>query len=125
MNTGRTSLKFQQLVKTYENTAQCNDRLWNILTDYTWSDPILSKHRRYFEDNRLGFGDAAFQAMWLLLLGNAHDRFGMLRALEIGVFKGQIISLWALVEKNWGIKSKISAITPLEGHLGSRSRLAL
>jgi hypothetical protein len=40
-------------------------------------------HRRYIEENELGFGDPAFHAMWLRLMDKANKRFGTVRALEI------------------------------------------
>jgi Methyltransferase domain len=89
---------FEQLVAEYQNTAEHNDCLYNQLTDLTWAEPILSAHRRYVEQEKLGYGDAAFHAMWLRLMDFVHRRFGTVRTLEIGVFKGQVISLWALIE---------------------------
>src|SRR4029077_7389960 len=83
------SPSFDDLVAEYKNTAQHNDQLFRFMTTLTWSEPCLSMHRRYIEENRLGFGDAAFHAMWLRLLEKANRRFGNVRALEIGVFKGQ------------------------------------
>ena len=61
--------------------------------------------------------------MWLRLLDLAQRRFGQVHALEIGVFKGQIISLWAMISKCWGFDVVISAISPMEGRPLPRSRL--
>jgi hypothetical protein len=117
------SYPFDQLVADYHNTAEHNDNLYRQMTDLVWSDPLLGAHRRYVEDNKLGFGDAAFHAMWLRLLNAAGQRFGTLRAMEIGVFKGQVISLWALIAKCWAIHVQISGITPLVGHPMPQSRI--
>ena len=117
------SYPFEQLVADYQNTAEHNDSMFKKMTDLAWSDPILSAHRRYVEDNKLGFGDAAFHAMWLRLLNAAGQRFGSPRAMEIGVFKGQIISLWALIAKHWTIHLRISGITPLKGRPMPQSRI--
>ena len=117
------SRSFEQLVADYQNTAEHNDNLYRQLTELTWSDPILGAHRRYVEKNKLGFGDAAFHAMWLRLLHSAGRRFGNLRTMEIGVFKGQVISLWALIAKRWGIHVQISGISPLKGQPISQSRI--
>ena len=116
---------FEQLVAEYENTADHNNQLFQRLTELTWSEPSLRGHRRHIEKNKLGFGDAAFHAMWLRLLDNAYRRFGTVRTLEIGVFKGQVISLWALIAKHWNMKVQISAITPLVGQPMPKSRLEL
>jgi hypothetical protein len=113
--------KFERLVAEYENTAEHNDRLFRALTELTSREPILCEHRHHIEFNKLGFGDAAFHAMWLRLLDNAHRRFGSIHALEIGVFKGQVISLWSLIAKHWSMNVQVSAITPLRGHPAPRS----
>ena len=114
---------FEKLVADYQNTAEHNDNLYRQMIDLAWSDPILRAHRRYIEDHKLGFGDAAFHAMWLRLLNAAGQRFGRLRTMEIGVFKGQVISLWALIAKCWAIHVRISGITPLEGQPMPQSRI--
>src|SRR5205823_3237998 len=57
--------------------------------------PELKQHRAYFYNvptNRRGFGEDAFHVMWHLLLGE----FRPANFLEIGVFRGQVISLAAL-----------------------------
>lgn len=119
------SPSFEHLVAEYKNTADHNDQLFQQLTELTWNDPLLCAHRRHIEGNELGFGDAAFHAMWLLLLDNAHRRFGTVQTLEIGVFKGQVISLWALIAKRWNMSIKISAITPLVGQPMPKSKLEI
>ena len=112
---------FEDLVADYQNTAAHNDRLFWRLSELTWADPDLSAHRRHIEQNELGFGHAVFHAMWLRLLDNAKRRFGTVQALEIGVYKGQVISLWAVIGRAWNIDIRISAITPLSGQPMPRS----
>jgi hypothetical protein len=115
---------FEQLVADYNNTAAHNDAVFQQLSELTWADPNLSAHRRHIEQNKLGFGDAAFHAMWLRLLDHASRRFGTVRALEIGVFKGQVISLWGVIAKQFEMDLQICAITPLSGQPLPRSKLA-
>ncbi len=119
----RITPSFDALVAAYRNTAKGNDELYQRLTSLTWTDPVLAGHRRYIEDNKLGYGDAAFHAMWLRLLDGARARFGQISLLEIGVFKGQVISLWALIARHWLIDVGITAISPFEGREMPRSRL--
>ena len=67
------SPSFEELVAEYKNTADHNDGLYRQLTELAWAEPFLSVHRHYVEQNKLGFGDAAFHAMWLRLLDNAQQ----------------------------------------------------
>lgn len=107
---------FEQLVNEYRNEGPINDSIYSKLTDATWRSDILSGHRNFIEKNNLGFGDAAFHAMWVKILEAGIRRFSRVRALEIGVFKGQIISLWALLAKTYGWPIEISGISPLKGN---------
>lgn len=115
--------EFTRLVAGYRNTAEDNDRMHRTLTAMTWADPVLAAHRRHVEENQLGFGDPAFHSMWRVLLQAAAARFGPVRALEIGVFKGQVISLWALLARAYQLDVRITALTPLSGQPMPRSRV--
>lgn len=53
--------------------------------------------------------------MWARLVDEAADRFGPVRALEIGVFKGQVISLWSLLNRERALRLSIAALTPMSG----------
>ncbi|MEO6994262.1 MAG: class I SAM-dependent methyltransferase, partial [Lacunisphaera sp.] len=109
------SISFEKLVADYRNTAAHNDALHQQLTEATWADPVLAAHRQHVEQGKLGFGDPAFHSMWASLLTAAAIRFGPVRALEIGIFKGQVISLWALLARHYGLKVEVSALGPLAG----------
>jgi len=54
---------------------------------------LIREHRRYFTEEQHGFGEDAFHAMWWLLL----SEFRPQKMLEIGIYRGQVISLWALI----------------------------
>jgi hypothetical protein len=109
------NVDFGSLVRAYRNTADHNDEVYRALTEATWADSALAEHRKYIEVNRLGFGDPAFHSMWRILLNEAAVRFADIRALEIGVYKGQVICLWALLARLDTIRLKVEAVTPLRG----------
>lgn len=69
----------------------------------------LKEHRTYFSKNTKGFGEEAFHAAWVYLFST----FNIHNALEIGVYRGQVISLWALITKHLGAKIKITGLSPL------------
>lgn len=68
----------------------------------------LKDHRKYFKKNKRGFGEDAFHAMWYFIF----KEFRPKNILEIGVYRGQTISLFALLSKKMGIKTEIHAISP-------------
>ncbi|HEY0863716.1 MAG TPA: class I SAM-dependent methyltransferase [Lacunisphaera sp.] len=114
---------YATLTEAYRNTAEHNDRLHREFTGFTWADPVLGPHRRHVLDQNLGFGDDAFHALWAVLLAEAVVRFGEVRLLEIGVFKGQVISLWSLLAREYRWRVQISALSPLTGQPLPSSRL--
>ena len=65
-------------------------------------------HREYFKLNKRGFGEDAFHAMWSLLLHEHRPK----QCLEIGVYRGQVISLWALIAQMRCFPCEIHGISP-------------
>jgi hypothetical protein len=68
----------------------------------------IVEHRAYFKKYGRGFGEDAFHAMWFALI----REFRPQRCLEIGVYRGQIISLWALIARKIGLECDIHGISP-------------
>lgn len=69
---------------------------------------ILRDHRVYFKNNRRGFGEDAFHAMWYLLLREYRPHM----CLEIGVYRGQVISLWKIISKLLKFPCAVYGISP-------------
>jgi len=113
MNKGE---EFQHHTHNYANTAEGNDAVFRHFTEKTAATPILAAHRHHAEEHKLGFGDPAFHYLWFLLLQAAAEKFSRPRCLEIGVFKGQVISLWALLARELNLPLEIHALTPLQGN---------
>lgn len=111
-------------IHQYQNTATHNDDLYVEFTKLTNSIPWLKHHRDIIEQNSWGTGDRAFHYMWYLLLSDVAQNFSPIQCLEIGVFKGQIISLWAKIAKELGLNASITAISPLEGNTKPTSKLS-
>ena len=57
----------------------------------------LREHRAYFETDGRGYGEKAFHVMWFLLF----REFSPKSFLEIGVFRGQTLSLAALLARQF------------------------
>ena len=109
-------------IAEYSPTGEHNDRLFRELARRTNEIPWLKAHRDWVEGKRWGFGDRAFHYMWLLVLDDLRRRFPAGRALEIGVFRGQVISLWSLLSKRLGWPLEITGISPFAGTRDDRRR---
>ena len=68
----------------------------------------LRDHRSYFKREQRGFGEDAFHAMWYELMKEYKPK----NMLEIGVYRGQVISLWALVAKELNMPCEIHGVSP-------------
>lgn len=69
---------------------------------------FVREHRAYFRKEQRGFGEDAFHSMWYELL----KEFRPQHLLEIGVYRGQVLSLWALIAKEQNISCHIHGISP-------------
>lgn len=74
----------------------------NILGD------ALKRHRSYFSSGR-GFGEDAFHSMWYQIFKEYRPK----EILEIGVFRGQTLSLFSMLGRLFEIDSNIFGISPL------------
>ena len=68
----------------------------------------LRQHRSYFEGER-GFGENAFHAAWLDVLRRHKPQ----NLLEIGVYRGQSLSLWQLIASKFEMEMFVAGISPL------------
>lgn len=118
-----TNLK--EYIDKYDNTEDNNNQLYKEFTKNTNEVDYLKKHRDYIENENLGFGERAFQFMWYTILLDLAKKNKKIDALEIGVFKGQIISLWALIASKEKINICINGITPLKGNPKPKNKLFL
>ena len=66
------------------------------------------EHRKYFSKNSRGFGEDAFHSMWYLLF----SEFKPVNCLEIGVYRGQVLTLWGLLTKHLNYRCDIGCISP-------------
>jgi predicted O-methyltransferase YrrM len=66
------------------------------------------RHRGYFTQNGRGFGEDAFHAMWFLLF----REFRPESFLEIGVFRGQSLSLAAMLARHFKLNCFVQGVSP-------------
>ena len=75
---------------------------------YTRLPKSLREHRAYFELNGRGFGERAFHVMWFLIF----REFRPESFLEIGVYRGQTLSLAALLARHFKFDCFVQGISP-------------
>ena len=75
---------------------------WNLSPNW------LKEHRKYFSQNMRGFGEDSFHAMWYFIF----NEFKPKKILEIGVYRGQTITLFSLLSKKYSYVSEIHGISP-------------
>ena len=68
----------------------------------------LKEHRVYFKEYNRGFGEDAFHAMWFKLFQEYNPK----NILEIGVYRGQTLSLFTLLSLRLNYESDVFAISP-------------
>jgi methyltransferase family protein len=78
----------------------------------------LREHRSYFTSQGRGFGEDAFHVMWFLLF----REFQPEDFLEIGVFRGQTLSLAALLSRMNKLPGDVCGISPFSSAGDSVSR---
>jgi hypothetical protein len=71
-------------------------------------DPKFRAHRAYFTQERRGFGEDAFHTQWWLLFRQFRPR----NFLEIGVYRGQTLSLAALLQREFECAGLLAGISP-------------
>jgi len=75
---------------------------------YQKAPDFLKTHRDYFRQGQRGFGEDAFHIMW----------YGLCQAcrptsfLEIGVYRGQVLSLASLLAKSLGFDAFVCGVSP-------------
>jgi predicted O-methyltransferase YrrM len=68
----------------------------------------VQQHRAYFKQDQRGFGEDAFHAMWFTLL----REFKPCQCLEIGVYRGQVVTLWGLIAQLNNFSCEVHGISP-------------
>lgn len=101
---------FEDWVKNYQDTEDSHRMVFNTFNQEVQNDNLLREHRKFIEENDLGYGDAPYHYLWNLLIKEMPKNF---RTLEIGVYMGQILSLVTLLAKKYNKEADVIGITPL------------
>lgn len=105
------SVATSRWVDTEENALMFRDEF----TAKVDADEQLLEHREYIEKRAYGMGERCFHWLWNLLVDEMPDEF---RFLEIGVYKGQVLSLIRLLADRTMREAEIVGVTPLSKFAG-------
>lgn len=105
------SVEAARWVDTVDYAQDIVDRF----TDAVDADLELKAHRDFVEVGGYGFGERAFHALWKLIIDETPREFSF---LEIGVYKGQVLSLVRLLADRTGRDAQVVGVTPLSTFSG-------
>jgi hypothetical protein len=75
----------------------------------------LAEHRRFFENDCRGFGERAFHSGWLWIFMNFFGhRDSVINCLEIGVFKGQTLTLFPIIAEHLNKELSALGLSPFD-----------
>lgn len=105
----KASYSFEEISKTFDENQSYDFFRWSYASQVP---SYIRGHRRYFSQSGRGFGEDAMHAMWFKILLDFQPN----TMLEIGVYRGQTISLWSLIGKKKDLaKLEIWGLSPLVG----------
>jgi hypothetical protein len=87
-----------------------NDKFFDEMCIKVDCDEQLKRHRIWIADNGHGFGDTAFHYIWKMLVESMGDEF---KFLEIGVYKGQVLSLVSMLAGRYNKRCEVYGVTML------------
>jgi len=99
----------------YKNNKDVHKWLVDDFTILTNEIPYLREHRDFVEQHVYGFGERAFHYLWYLLVLSLDSTF---KFLEIGVYKGQVLSLIKLISLHLDKEAFIYGVTRLDSFAG-------
>lgn len=98
----------EEVIEFYKiNSQDKNDIIYNEFNNNLHRMPILYDHF----DKTQGYGELPFSWNWNLIIKTMENNFNF---LEIGVYKGRILTLISLLSKLQDKTCKITGITPLK-----------
>lgn len=106
--------KFTDVISSNHSRNEIYDYMENFF--HNQAPDFIRSHRNYFKINNRGFGEDSFHAMWIMLI----NQFKPIKLLEIGIYRGQTITLWGLISKFIGHDIDVHGISPFSS-IGDRN----
>lgn len=103
---------FEELCKTYQNTPEWHGDVFDKLYQEVQQTPWLKEHRDFVESAGWGMNDRPHHASWAAIIETMPETFAH---CEIGVYRGQGISLVGLCAKHYGKRATTVGVSPFCG----------
>lgn len=108
-------MNINTLKSSWVDNKSYHKEIHESFSDNVRNDSLLNKHRSWVTSNIWGFGEDSFHWFWKLLVDEMPKQFSF---MEIGVFRGQILSLINVLSKFIGKEATVYGISPLDNSDG-------
>lgn len=105
-------MKLQEFKEKYQDTPEFQQEIDALFVELVNNEPILKDLRDFVEQNAFGFGERSFLQLHRMLIQSFEQKD--LTVMEIGVFRGQILSCWGLLKCLCKKDIRIIGVTPLD-----------
>lgn len=100
---------------TWEDVENYHRHINDSFTELVNTTHELKAHRDWVEANVFGFGERSFHWLHKLIVDEMPEEF---KFLEIGIFRGQVLSLYKLLADQQGKKVERYGVSPLDSSGG-------
>lgn len=104
-------MTLQEVKEYWQDNIQVHTSINERFIACVNADEELKAYRDWIESKIFGFGERSFLWLWKLLIDEMPPSFSF---LEIGVFRGQIVGLIAILTDRTARAATITGITPLD-----------
>ena len=108
----RKIARFREVYSIQElgNVFEDKNEMYDYFYHYYWniSPGWLKEHRQYFSKDFRGFGEDAFHGMWYFIFKELKPK----HILEIGIYRGQTLTLFSLLGKMNNYQVNVHGISP-------------
>lgn len=101
--------------KEWQDTPEYHSLIHDTFIEYVNDNPKLKAHRDFVEGNAFGFGERSFGWLHKLIVDEMPNEF---KFLEIGVFRGQTLSLYKLLADMAKKKVQRFGVSPMDSSDG-------
>lgn len=105
-------MKLQEFKEKYQDTPEFQQETDALFVELVNNEPILKDLRDFVEQNAFGFGERSFLQLHRMLIQSFEQKD--LTVMEIGVFRGQILSCWGLLKGLCKKDIRVIGVTPLD-----------